>query len=91
MLVDSNNYTSESGSTIITFKKNYVDSLSLGAHTLKVVFSDGGAASTKFVVSKYVDNYSNPDTFDKGIVYICSFIISCIGLVLCMIYKKRLN
>ena len=91
VLVDSNNYTSESGSTIITFKKNYVDSLSLGAHTLKVVFSDGGAASTKFVVSKYVDNYSNPDTFDKGIVYICSFIISCIGLVLCMIYKKRLN
>ena len=91
VLVDSNNYTSESGSTIITFKKEFIDSLSAGEHTLKVVFTDGGVASTKFVVSKYVENSNNPKTFDNGFTYIGGFILATLGLGLCMIYKRRLN
>ena len=91
VLVDSNNYTSESGSTIITFKKEFIDSLSAGEHTLKVVFTDGGVASTKFVISKYVENSNNPKTFDNGFTYIGGFILATLGLGLCMIYKRRLN
>lgn len=51
-LVYSDNYTSESGSTAITFKKEYMDELSVGEHTLKVVFSDGGEAITKFEIKE---------------------------------------
>lgn len=51
-LVDSSNYTSASGSTIITLKKGYVDTLFEGEHTLKVVFNDGISAITSFVVTK---------------------------------------
>lgn len=51
-LVYSDNYTSESGSKAITFKKEYMDELSVGEHTLKVVFSDGGEAITKFEIKE---------------------------------------
>ena len=51
-LVSSDNYTSKSGSTIITFKKDYMSSLSEGEHTLKVAFNNGGTATTKFTVAK---------------------------------------
>ncbi len=51
ILVDEANYTSESGSTIITFNKAYVDTLSVGSHTLRVVFTDGGEATTAFTIA----------------------------------------
>lgn len=51
-LVYSDNYISESGSTAITFKKEYMDELPVGEHTLKVVFSDGGEAITKFEIKE---------------------------------------
>ncbi len=52
ILVDDSNYTSESGSTIITFNQDYVDTLSVGEHTLRVAFIDGGEATTTFTVNK---------------------------------------
>ena len=51
-LVSSDNYTSKSGSTIITFTKDYISSLSEGNHTLKVAFNNGGTATTKFTIAK---------------------------------------
>lgn len=59
VLVDSSNYTSESGSTIITFNKSYVDTLSVGEHTLKVAFADGGEAETTFTIAKKAENNNN--------------------------------
>ena len=59
VLVDSSNYTSESGSTIITFNKSYVDTLSVGEHTLKVTFADGGEAETTFTIAKKAENNNN--------------------------------
>ena len=61
VLVNSDNYTSESGSTIITFKQAYVDTLSVGEHALKVVFTDGGEATTKFEIAKKVEENNNND------------------------------
>lgn len=49
-LIDSSNYISESGSTIITFTKAFMDSLNVGSHSLEVVFSNGGTATTTFTV-----------------------------------------
>ena len=51
-LVSSDNYSSKTGSTIITFTKNYMSSLPEGEHTLKVAFNNGGSATTKFTVAK---------------------------------------
>ena len=93
VLVDSENYTSESGSTVITFKQSYIDTLSVGQHTLKVVFSDGGEATTKFIVASVITEIDNPKTGDNIIFYITIGIISLISLVgtSTYIYKKKTN
>ncbi len=59
VLVDSSNYTSESGSTIIVLNKDYVDALAVGEHTLKVAFADGGEAETTFTIAKKAENNNN--------------------------------
>ena len=91
-LVDPNNYTAESGSTIITLKKEYVDKLSIGKHTLKVVFSDGGQATTIFNVAKTTVPVENPNTLDNVMIYIVSGILSIIGISGTLtIYKRKQN
>lgn len=49
-LVDPENYNSKSGSTIITFSADYLNSLTVGEHTLAVVFGDNGIARTTFII-----------------------------------------
>ena len=80
VLVDSENYTSESGSTVITFKQSYIDTLSVGEHTLKVVFSDGGEATTKFTVTSVIPEIDSPKTGDNVIFYVVTGILSLLGL-----------
>ena len=58
-LVDSKNYTSKSGSTIITLTDAYLKTLSVGEHTLKVAFTNGGNATTKFKVAKKAEENNN--------------------------------
>lgn len=50
-LVSSDNYDSWSGSTVISFHADYMDSLTVGEHTLVVEFDDGGIARTTFVIA----------------------------------------
>ena len=59
VLVDSSNYTSKSGSTIIVLNKDYVDTLAVGEHTLKVAFTDGGEAETTFTIARKAENNNN--------------------------------
>lgn len=59
VLVDSSNYTSKSGSTIIVLNKDYVDILAVGKHTLKVAFADGGEAETTFTIARKAENNNN--------------------------------
>ena len=67
-LVDSANYDSKSGSTVITLKDEYLKTLSVGEHTLKVAFSDNGEAITKFTIKEkqkdtnIEDNKNNENT-----------------------------
>ena len=51
-LLDSENYTSKSGSTIIILNASYLNTLSIGEHTLKVTFNDGKEVTTKFSVTE---------------------------------------
>ena len=41
VLVSTDNYTAEAGSTIITFKSSFLKSLSAGTHKITVVYTDG--------------------------------------------------
>lgn len=59
ILVDGANYTSERGSTIITFSKEYIDTLAIGQHTLKVAFTDGGEAKTTFTIARQFEENNN--------------------------------
>ena len=47
--VDAKYYTAVAGSTIVTFKADYLKTLSAGEHTLRVVYEDG-SASTEFEI-----------------------------------------
>ena len=51
-VVDSKYYTAKSGSTVITFSKEYMDIYSVGQHTVKVNFEDGSAETTLTVAQK---------------------------------------
>ena len=57
--INSKNYTAKSGSTIVTLSKDYLATLSVGQHTLTVVFTDGNGDTT-FTVKAASDN--NPGT-----------------------------
>ena len=50
MLIDADKYTAASGSTVITLKKDYIGTLSVGKHSLTVVYSDG-ECSTEFKIN----------------------------------------
>lgn len=82
-LVDVNNYTSKEGSTIIVFKKDYVSTLNVGKHTLKVVFSDNNEALTNFEIIKEEKNeiIKNPETIDNIEKYIAIGIVAVIGII----------
>ena len=60
-LVDSTNYDSKSGSTVITLKDEYLKTLSVGEHILKIAFSDNGEAITKFTVKEKQQNTNTED------------------------------
>lgn len=78
-LVDADNYTAESGSTIIKFKKEYMSGLSETKHELRVEFNNGGTATTHFMVQSE-NSSGNPDTADTIIKWIGLFVLSIIGL-----------
>jgi len=50
--VDEKNYTAVSGSVIVTLKSSYLDTLSVGDHTLTVLFDDGNDVDASFTVKK---------------------------------------
>ena len=54
--VDPANYTASEGSTVITLKKEYVDTLSEGEHTFFAIFSNYKYAETTFNVTKDSSN-----------------------------------
>lgn len=99
-LIDAKNYKAESGITVLTLNKEYVDTLSIGEHTIKVEFSDGGSATTKFEVkakqvnTEKTEDITNPQTGDNIGTYMILSIISALGIAATVAInnkKKREN
>ena len=64
-LIDVKNYTAKSGSTVITLKTDYLKTLSVGAHNLTVVYTDG-ECSTNFEVKQAASEQTKPTEGDKS-------------------------
>lgn len=91
---ETTEYTSKSGSTIITLNKDYVNLLSVGEHTLKVAFNNGGEATTKFTIAKAEEtkteeSTNNPQTGDNIMFYISMLGLSIIGLAGAGLYIRK--
>lgn len=95
ILVDAKNYKAESGSTVINLNKEYVDTLSIGEHTIKVEFNDGGSATTKFEVkakqvnTEKTEDITNPQTGDNIGTYIILSIISVLGIATTIVINNK--
>ena len=48
--VSANNYTAVSGSVVVTLSADYLNTLSVGEHTITIRFSDGADITTRFTV-----------------------------------------
>lgn len=99
ILISSENYDLENGSTVLTLKSSYLDTLSVGNHTLEFVYSDG-SVETLFAVSNAKDkvlasnkNTINPQTGDNVMFYISMLGLSVIVIAGIGFYvkKKRYN
>ena len=66
-LVDAKNYTAVSGSTIISLKADYVNTLSVGKHTITVLYTDG-ECKTNFEIKaqQNSDKPSDPSNTDNN-------------------------
>ena len=59
--VDASRYTVKSGSTIITLKAEYLNTLSAGKHTLTVLYTDGQTSGSFEIVKAAGTDVSEPD------------------------------
>jgi len=89
--VDPSHYTTAEGSTIVTLKAEYLQTLKVGSHTITFVYPDGRAEGTLLI--KTASGSSVPVTGDaaKLILWICLLAGSagCAALVLFLTRKKK--
>ena len=89
--VDPVNYTVTEGSTIITFKPEYLKSLSAGNHSFELVWTDGTAA-TNFTVAENADQSAkSPKTGEDFSMALCTalLMVSCAGLAGMLVRRKK--
>ena len=89
--VDEENYTSESGSVIISLQPEYLKTLAVGKHTLTAEFDDGSAkAKFKVVASKGSGGTNTGD--DTGMMILISTLILLLataGAVSVLMKRRR--
>ena len=89
--VDPVNYTVTEGSTIITFKPEYLKSLSAGNHSFELIWTDGTAA-TNFTVAENADQSAkSPKTGEDFSRTLCTVLlmVSCVGLAGMLVRRKK--
>lgn len=97
-LIDKSNYTAKEGSTIITLKASYLNTLSAGTHTVEILWTDGSASTTFTIKANTSDNRPSSGTDKKDDVpktgdntpIVWLFILSILsGTGLIITVKKR--
>ena len=89
--VDPVNYTVTEGSTIITFKPEYLKSLPVGNHSFELVWTDGTAATNFTVVENADQSAKSPKTGEDFSMALCTalLMVSCAGLAGIFAKRKR--
>lgn len=94
VVIEESNYTAEAGSTIVTLKAEYLNTLSAGTHKIAMVYTDG-EIDTDFTIAekapvKDVDKVK-PNTGDNSnmVMWISGLLIS--GICLIVISKWKTN
>ena len=84
--ISSDKMVTKSGSTIITLKNDYLKTLAVGKHTLKVSFTDGKEAITNFEIKaeNKTEKDDTPKTGEEGKNYWGLYFTS-IGLTIVML------
>lgn len=89
--VDAKNYTAKAGSTVITLKSSYLDSLSTGKHTIKINYIDGSTdGEDTFRISV---NNGNPFTGDHTHIMLFSGValtsLLCMAMMIVFFPRKK--
>ena len=81
--LDASNYTVKEGSTIVNLKTEYLETLSVGKHTLAIV-SETGTATTEFTVkaAAVTDDTQSPQTGDDSNIAIWIAVLLAAGTAL---------
>ena len=86
--VDKANYEAKAGSTIITLKASYLDTLAVGKHTITVVYTDGSTDGTFNVHAKA----NSPATGDNSHMFLWIALLFISGgavITLTVVERKR--
>ena len=90
--IDATNYDVKEGSTIVTLKASYLETLTVGKHTLAIV-SETGTATTEFTIkaASAADNTQSPQTGDSSnvILWIVVMMAAGAGLTATAICRRK--
>ena len=93
--VDADGYTVENGSTVITLKAEYLETLAAGKHTLTVLYTDGEATGTFTVAEKPAevvdDDTESPQTGDDSNIalWIAVLLASGAGISVTAVSRRK--
>ena len=89
-LVDPSNYTAVAGSTIVTFKAEYLKTLGAGEHTMTIVFTNG-SASANFEIKAGSGSNGTPSTGDNShvLLWTALLLLSAAGIVTLVIVGNK--
>ncbi len=84
--VDAQHYDVKAGSTIITLKASYLETLAAGEHSITVVYTDGETSGTFNVQAKS----TVPATGDNShlMLWFSLMIVSCAAILVLLNYKR---
>ncbi len=90
-LISADNYTAVSGSTIVTLSSNYLSTLSVGSHSLTVVYFDGECSTEFEVKTTQGGSYGKPKTDDNSnlALWIALSVTAMLGLAGTVVYGRR--
>ena len=90
--VDKKYYTVKEGSTIVTLKPKYLNTLTAGKHTLEIVWTDGTADTTFTVDAKPANtDTKSPQTGDSSsiVLWIALLFVSAAGVLATSVFGKK--
>lgn len=77
-LLDASHYTTVSGSTILTLKTSYLDTLAIGKHILKLQYKDNFFAETDFMITAKSNSPQTNDTSNTRLYVTLIILSACV-------------